>query len=415
MTTLSLQIFRASGLTAASADAGKGSPFFPALEHSLPPFQYLDLSGEQTPVAALPADADARLNHFVAEHGLKRTDRAAQLAILATHDLITQLSASESAELRKKRTAVIVASSRGCTHALEENHRQFLECGETSPFSSPRTTMGSLSSILSQHFSFSGPSAALSTACTSSFAALSYAAGLLATKQCQYCLVVGCEAALTPFTGAQMRALGVQSTPNRDGEPPRHPCQPLAATSPSNSGMVLGEGAAALLIAAGSPPPSSDDRPFGEPLATILALESLVERTPSPTAISPDGRGFQDAMRAVLRAGEIQAPDLILAHAPGTAMGDRCEQHAIHEVFQGKPPALYSPKWCIGHTFGASGALNVLLALELFGGAPLPRLPYSSSANAKLPLPGGAVGTVLINTAGFGGLISSVLLHRGGA
>ena len=58
------------------------------------------------------------------------------------------------------------------------------------------------------------------------------------------------------------------------------------------------------------------------------------------------------------------------AHGTGTLTGDRAEAQAIREVFgeAASGPAVSSLKGHIGHTLGASGALELIASVEMMRG-----------------------------------------------
>ncbi len=73
-------------------------------------------------------------------------------------------------------------------------------------------------------------------------------------------------------------------------------------------------------------------------------------------------RCMNDALRiAEMSPDEI---DYVNAHATGTLQGDKEEAGAIREVFGGSVP-VNSLKGYLGHTLGASGAIELIAALSM--------------------------------------------------
>lgn len=70
-------------------------------------------------------------------------------------------------------------------------------------------------------------------------------------------------------------------------------------------------------------------------------------------------------------------------------------------------PALTTNKWKIGHAFGASGALNIELALLMLQHQKFIGVPYLE--NSKTPK---KLEYILINAVGFGGNAVSILLSK---
>jgi 3-oxoacyl-(acyl-carrier-protein) synthase len=218
-------------------------------------------------------------------------------------------------------------------------------------------------------------------------------------------LVGGAEAPLTPFTLAQMQALGIYSPLSATDAAP---CRPLAqAQTPTNT-FVLAEGAALFrLVYATQPPPTS--------LARLVGWGWGNERIPSPTGISPSAHNLQQAMRCAAQMSEWAPVDVLLAHAPGTRQGDTAEWAAIQAVWQAEgqaAPPVYPIKWQTGHALGAAGALSLATAVGLLAGETLPVLPYPALegvGKTNCPWP---IRRVMVNSAGFGGNAISVILEQ---
>ncbi|HET9958745.1 MAG TPA: beta-ketoacyl synthase N-terminal-like domain-containing protein [Polyangiaceae bacterium] len=357
----------------------------------------LQVGSYRVPLGALSASARARVSELVGAHPqYARLDPSVLFAILATREALATKPELES-------FAVCLGSSRGATERLEQTHRDFLNHGEVKPATSPTTTLGNLSSNVARDRFGPNVSVELSSACTSSLHAVLFGYAYLRAGLGAACLVGGAEAPLTPFTLAQLDALGLL---NRDLESAT-PCRPLsgaASATPESTmnRMVLGEGACVLLL---QRLPRSEAARRGA-LAEIVGIGSALEKTPHPASMSADGQALQQAMRAAL-AAQVAAVDAVVVHAPGTARGDKAELAALAKVFGSHVPPLCSNKWQLGHTFGASGAFGIDFALALLAGAVPATAPFPSA----LSQPTGAVRRVLVNGAGFGGTAVSVLLQ----
>ena len=111
--------------------------------------------------------------------------------------------------------------------------------------------------------------------------------------------------------------------------------------------------------------------------------------------------------RALASAGNPQI-DAIITHCTGTIKGDQAELNAIEAVFGDEKPLLTNNKWQHGHTYGASGALNLAMAVRMLQNnhfEPVSYLPPPESIPDKLQ-------HILINAVGFGGNGISVVVSR---
>jgi 3-oxoacyl-[acyl-carrier-protein] synthase II len=126
-------------------------------------------------------------------------------------------------------------------------------------------------------------------------------------------------------------------------------------------------------------------------------------------------------MKDALRSAGIgpDAVDYINAHATGTLLGDLAEAEAISEVFGQKKIPVSSLKGHMGHTLGASGALELAASIRMIHARKL--IP---TLNLKRPGEGcdgishvngsgnSIVNTVVKNSFAFGGINTVLILRR---
>ena len=286
---------------------------------------------------------------------------------------------------------VNIGSSRGATTLFEQYHAQYLAQGKTTPLASPTTSLGNIASWVMQDAKGKGVAISHSITCSTALHALVNAVAWLHADMAEAFLIGGSEAALTPFTLAQMKALKIYG----DAAAP-YPSQPLLSSKEKNT-MVLGEGAAVFALEKGSSPGA---------LATIRGIGYASEPITHPVAISADAQALRRSMQQALEGIDPAEVDVVIPHATGTLKGDQAEYLALAEVFGANLPVLTSHKWKIGHTFAASGALAMemaILMLQQQNFLPIPYLP----ATPERPLK-----NILINATGFGGNAVSVLISK---
>ncbi len=285
-----------------------------------------------------------------------------------------------------------IGSSRGATAVFEKYYEQFMLHQTMSTLASPTTTVGNISSWVAHDLKTSGPDISHSITCSTALHALLNGVAWLKSGMAQKFLVGGSEAALTPFTLAQMQALKIY-TKNNDS----YPCRALDLEKATNS-MVLGEGASIACLELGT---SKDT------LAVIEGMGYATEPLEHNVSISTDATCFQESMKMAVGSLDINEIDVIVMHAPGTVKGDASEYRAIQKVFQDKIPLLTTNKWKIGHTFGASGMLSIELAILMMQHQQFIPVPYLDKS-----LQTSKINRVLVNAVGFGGNAVSILLKR---
>lgn len=284
---------------------------------------------------------------------------------------------------------VNIGSSRGATTLFEEYHQNFLEQGKCAPLASPTTSLGNIASWVMQDAKGQGVAISHSITCSTALHALLNGIAWLHADMAEGFLVGGSEAPLTPFTLSQMKALKIYGSLSDS-----YPCQPLLLEKLKNT-MVLGEGSAVFAIEKGVRPNA---------LAIVKGIGYATEVITHPVAISAQAEALRLSMQQALQGVAPAEVDVVIPHATGTIKGDEAEYHALREVFGQNLPRLTSNKWKIGHTFAASGALAIEMAVLMLQNQQFLPLPYLKK-EAEAPLR-----NILINATGFGGNAVSVLI-----
>jgi 3-oxoacyl-(acyl-carrier-protein) synthase len=184
--------------------------------------------------------------------------------------------------------------------------------------------------------------------------------------------------------------------------------RPFAA---DRSGLLLGEASAALFL-------SSYPGEFRIAGVGIDAEGFAVTR---PEA---SGTSLATSIRLALRdAGG--PPDLVLAHGTATEVNDPIEARALADLFPKADVPITGTKGSLGHTLGASGAIDLILAREVMrrgaaftisqttkvDPAFIGNFLASPSADSVATVPGN-YSRVLVTSLGFGGIHAAAVLER---
>lgn len=291
----------------------------------------------------------------------------------------------------KENVGINIGSSRGATQLFEKHHKEFIETKKVGVLASPSTTLGNISSWVAQDLRTSGPDVSHSVTCSTGLHAVLNGVVWLQSGFSDKFMVGGSEAALTPFTIAQMKAMKIYATQDLE-----YPCQALDMQKQKNS-MVLGEAAGVLCI--------SNDSTHS--IAKISGLGYATEELKHSVSISANGTCFLKSMKMAIGNKEISEIDAIVMHAPGTIKGDEAELNAINQLFGNSVPALTSNKWKVGHTFGASGILSMEFAILMLMNDEFIPVPFSTISKAPKRLE-----NILVNAVGFGGNAVSILISK---
>ena len=333
----------------------------------------------------LAADLEPELNTLQQRTAYRNLDRTVLLAILASKKAFSHRDV-------QKNMGVNIGSSRGATQLFEKYHKEFLATNRVSAYSSPTTTLGNVSSWVAQELGVNGVSIDHSVTCSTGLHAVLNAIAWLKSGMATSFLAGGSEAAITPFTIAQMKSLKLYSTSEN-----LLACESMRFEKKKNT-MVLGEGAAVALLEQG----------ISERTQAIISGYGFAsEVLAHNSAISENADCFQKSMKMALQQANLETVDAIVMHAPGTVKGDLAEKQAIEIVFD-KGPLLTSNKWLVGHTFAASGMLNMEMAVLMLQNNKFIENPFFANAR-DLPK---ELKTIMVNAVGFGGNAVSIILQK---
>ena len=252
--------------------------------------------------------------------------------------------------------------------------------------------------FVQSYFGLTGPSMAISTACSSSAKAFGNAARMIAAGLCDAAVVGGVDSlCLTTLYG--FNSLALLSAVR---------CRPFDA---DRDGISIGEGAGMVLLE------KLPDGATAEPIALLGVGESSDAYHMSTP--HPEGLGARMAMeQALVSAGlEPGAVDYINLHGTGTRSNDATEDKAVCAVFGRDTPCSSTKGWT-GHTLGACGAIDAIIcALAIERGF----IPGSVNTRTIDPTMGlhylldnrdQPPDIVMSNAFGFGGTNCSLLLGR---
>ncbi|KEZ92583.1 3-oxoacyl-ACP synthase [Nonlabens ulvanivorans] len=331
---------------------------------------------------------DVRIKELQAESKwYSQLDRSVLLAILAAREFKVPVG----------KIGINIGSSRGATRVWEESYTRFRESGIATTQSSPLTTLGNISTWIAQDLGVDATAFSHSITCATASHAVLNAIAWIESDMVDQFIVGGSEAPLTPFTIAQMKALRIYAT-----QESAYPCKALDLDKTGNT-MVLGEAAACYLLSR---------KVTENTQAKIIGYGAAIEKLSSATSVSMNGLCLQESMKRAMGDIALEEVDAIVTHSPGTIKGDMAEFAAIQEVFGDDYPTLCNNKWQLGHSLGASSALSIAMALEMFDKSTLFTIPYLESTFTNPRGKEVNPQKILINATGFGGNAVSLLLEK---
>jgi len=307
----------------------------------------------RTPLPAIPAPLS-----------VDRDNRCNRLAMAAAQEIEAELRAS-IARYGSDRIGVVIGTSTGgieeatCVVGEWRHEGRWPE-----HYRYAHQELAGPAEFLAEWLELSGPSYAISTACTAGARALLSARRMLRAGLCDAVLCGGVDTlARLPLNG--FHALEAMDSAR---------CQPF---SRQRRGINIGEAAALFLMTR-------------EPGPVQLLGGGASSDAHHMSAPDPEGRGAVAAMRAALADAQLSPEriDYLNLHGTATEHNDRMESRAVAEVFPHGVPCA-STKSLTGHTLAAAGALEAafcwLSLTDDHGARRLPPQVWDGDADPELP------------------------------
>ncbi|MEU6172884.1 beta-ketoacyl-[acyl-carrier-protein] synthase family protein [Streptantibioticus parmotrematis] len=350
---------------------------------------------------------------------IRRLDRAAQFAVVSAREAVADSGLDVSA-LDPFRTGVTVGSAVGATMGLDSEYAVVSNGGQDwvvdHHYAVPQLfdyfVPASFAKEVAWTVGAQGPTAVVSTGCTSGLDSVGHAVELIREGSADTMIAGATEAPISPVSVACFDAIKATSPRNDD---PEHASRPFDKT---RNGFVLGEGSAVFVLEE-----LEQARRRGAHIYAEIGGFASRSNAYHMTGLRPDGAEMAEAIRVALDEARLDATavDYINAHGSGTKQNDRHETAAFKRSLGDHAYAtpVSSIKSMIGHSLGAIGSLEVAacaLAIEHGVVPPTANLhepdPECDLDYTPLTAREKTIDTVLTVGSGFGGFQSAMVLNR---
>lgn len=255
-------------------------------------------------------------------------------------------------------------------------------------------------------FNAQGPNRAESTACAAGTHAICAAFDEIQLGRADVMIVGGSDAALCPSAIAAFDSMRALST-NDDT-----PGEAIRPFDKHRDGFLMGEGAGVLILET-----AEHAKERGADIYAAVEGTGRSGDADHPARPARDARGLKSSITSALEeAGrDPDEIDHVSAHGTATPRGDQHEAMCLNKIFDDVPPVT-SIKSMLGHTLGASGAIEAVIgALSIQNDVIPPTINYETpDPDCDIPVVDEKthteVETVLSNSAGFGGTNGSVVI-----
>lgn len=205
-----------------------------------------------------------------------------------------------------------------------------------------------IAELVAKRIGAKGPCMTFSTACSSSGLAFAAACDAISQGRLKAALVCGADA----ISRITVNGFGSLLLLSKDRAKP---------FDKNRDGINLGEAGGAVLLVSKD---FAKQRKF-EILAEISGWACTADAHHA-TAPHPDGEGAARAMSDAVSMARLAPSDIscVNSHGTGTQGNDLSEAKALKAVFGENVPPFFSVKRAFGHTLGASGVVNAIIAIE---------------------------------------------------
>jgi len=264
-----------------------------------------------------------------------------------THQVLTR---------SKKLLADALAQHDDLNGVIEKLLARLVHAPRYSPFTVPKLMPNAVSASVGIRYSITGPNQTVALACAAGTAAIGAAFRAIRAGLVDVAVTGGTEY-WNDYYGAIFKAFDITNTLVRNCE------QPDAANRPfdrEHSGFLFSQGGAGVLVLEERDAAIRRGAPI---LAEIIGFAESFDAY-SMLSLAPDGEQIERMINATLADAGVGPADIdyINAHGTGTEVNDETECRLLERIFGGRP-RINSTKSLLGHTIGASGALEAIVTV----------------------------------------------------
>jgi len=344
----------------------------------------------------------------------KKLDRYSQFAIVGAEDAMKSSGLELDKESDLTRFGSVLGSGIGGMTTISQQMERLILKGpdRVSPMTIPKLMLNAGGGNIAIRYGLRGPNYSVATACASAANAMGNSLMHIQNGTCDVIVTGGTEAAMTRMgvsAFANMRALSMRKD------------DPTKASRPfdlERDGFVFAEGAGILIF-------EELERAKARGANILAEVAGFGTSCDAGHITSPDVRGIgaAQAMQAALDDAELNPEqiDYINAHGTSTPQGDKAETQAIKSGFgdHAHNVSISSTKSQLGHSLGASGGIELILAVKAIQSGTIPPtinlenpdpdcdLDYTPNTPKEKSLE-----YAMSNSFGFGGHNASVIVRK---
>jgi len=369
--------------------------------------------GEKMPIRVGGIVENFDPGKYVPQKYVDRYDPCVTFALAAAQEALEDAAIDFDDELRDRTGVLIGTAVTGNQTWHRAMHMAFVEkrAHEMPGWMIMQISGNMPAGLVALQHKFHGPNVAVVNACATGGTTIAIAADYIRNGRCDIAVTGGTEAAI----GLSMYGSLTNAGASNSTEDPERACKPFSG---DRAGLIKGEGCGVLVLEPWENAVARGAKIYGEILGDAQTNDAYHIIAPEPT-----GESWARTMKLALDDAGIGTDDVdwISAHAASTVAGDLSETRAIKLAFgeRAYKIPITSTKSMHGHAFGATGAIELILAVAAMQEdkllptinltVPDPECDLDYVPNEGRP---GKTEILLKNSFGFGGTNSCVVVKK---
>lgn len=297
------------------------------------------------------------------ELGTEKEVKRYSKPVLYTVASATEAIKDSGLDLEKEdltRIGVVIGSGAGGLEVIQNALlSSMFEKRKTSPFTIPMMISNMPAGIIAIKFGFKGVNKCVTTACATGTHAIGDAFRLVQYGEADVIIAGGTEAAICDFGLCGFNCAKTLSKRNDEPEKASRPYDK------DRDGFVMSNGSGALVVEELEHALKRGAKIYAEILGYGQNCDAY-----DMVAPNPDGDGAVAVMKLALNDANIDKDEIsyINTHGTSTHVGDIAESKAIEKLFgnkeQNKNLLVSSTKSMLGHSLGATGAIEAIISIK---------------------------------------------------
>ena len=351
------------------------------------PKQWNDYSDYRSGIWSALPEIDFKAEGFNRIEIMQR-DPVSLLAMMATKDALQQAGVKSSPDKKDRqnkleginpnRAGVFIGTGIGGAKTLLENNAchmlkrvtkslteesissdliaKLMHPPKVNPFVVSMLMQNAVAASVGIKYSLNGPNRTISQACSSGTSSIGYAFEAIKSGKIDFAICGGSEYLYDDY-GSLIMGFDVARTLADQGNDPEKANRPF---DKDRSGFLISQGGAGILILESELHARKRE---AKVLAQITGFAETFDAY-SMMSINSDGVQIKRMINEAVSGAKLQLPDIdyINTHGTSTIINDDVESKVIDDLFANKP-IVNSSKSLLGHSIGASGALEAIISV----------------------------------------------------